>query len=47
MPEKAIAGNRLTIEQVPIVIDVKIEEGNSKITNGINGYIAYSIWHRK
>jgi hypothetical protein len=40
MPEKAVMGTRLMIEQVLAVIDGKIEEGKITIAKGTNGHMA-------
>jgi hypothetical protein len=40
MPEKAVMGKRLMIEQVSMVIDGKIEEGKSTIAKGTNWHMA-------
>jgi hypothetical protein len=37
MPKFAVAGRRLIMEQVLMVIDGKIDEGKITIANGMNG----------
>jgi hypothetical protein len=40
MPKFAVAGSRLTMEQVCMVIDGKIDDGKIMMTKGINGAMA-------
>jgi hypothetical protein len=40
MPNFAVTGSRLTIEQVCMVIEGKIDEGKIRIAKGMNGAMA-------